>query len=268
MMPTDDEARRKEIVDELVIESVDRGITRFISTHPDQDHVQGLKYLDSRMGLLNFYCVKNAATKDDPTEDFKHYCTLRDDPKKAFYINKGCSRRWMNQSSEERGGAGINILWPDTTNTDYREALEAAERGESPNNTSAIIEYSLKGGVTALWMGDLETEFMEEIDGHVALPKVDLLFAPHHGRESGRVPDAWLRQTDPTVIVLGEAQAEHMWYYPGWDTITQNSAGDITFDCRSGVVDVYVSSPIYDVDFLYDAHASANLDRYIGSFNV
>lgn len=70
------------------------------------------------------------------------------------------------------------------------------------------------------------------------------------------------------MIVLGEAQAEHMWYYPGWDTITQNSAGDITFDCRSGRVDVYVSSPTYDVDFLYDAHASANLDRYIGSFDV
>ncbi len=268
MLPTDDMARCEVIVGELIEQSRDKGITRFISTHPDQDHVQGLKYLDSRMGLLNFYCVKNAASKQDPTEDFDHYCTLRDDPKKVFYIYRGCSRRWMNLSGDGRDGAGISILWPDTSNADYQAALDAAERGESPNNTSAIIRYSLKDGVTALWMGDLETEFMEEIDGCVELSKIDVLFAPHHGRESGRVPDAWLKQMNPTVIVLGEAPSEHMWYYPGWNTITQNRAGDITFDCRSGRVDVYVSSSTYTVDFLYNAYASADLGRYIGSFDV
>ncbi len=268
MLPADDDAWRRAIVDELIQQSRDKGVKRFISTHPDQDHVQGLKYLDSRMGLLNFYCIKNAATKEDPTEDFEHYCKLRDDPKKAFYIFKGCSRRWMNEWNDERGSAGINILWPSTSNTDFQAALDAAESGESPNNTSAIIKYSLNGGVTALWMGDLETEFMEKIDGQVDLPKVDLLFAPHHGRESGRVPDEWLEQMDPTVIVLGEAESEKMWYYPGWNVITQNSAGDIVFDCQSGKVHVYVSSETYTVDFLDDAGASAGLGRYIGSFDV
>lgn len=268
MLPADDVAWRGQIVNELVEQSHDKGITRFISTHPDQDHVQGLEYLDSRLKLLNFYCVKNRAVKDEPTSDFEYYCTLRDDTKKAFYIHKGCRRRWMNQSSDERGEAGINILWPDTSNPDYKAALEAAERGESPNNTSAIIKYSLKDGVTALWMGDLETDFMEEIDGHVDLPSIDLLFAPHHGRESGRVPNAWLERLDPTVIVLGEAEAGHLYYYPGWNTITQNRAGDIAFDCRAGRVDVYVSSSTYTAEFLYDAGASANLGRYIGSFRV
>lgn len=268
MLPMDDAARYKAIVDELIEQSRDKGIVRLISTHPDQDHVQGLKYLDSRMGLLNFYCVKNAVTKQDPTEDFDHYCALRDDPKKAFYIYAGCSRRWMNRSGDGRSQAGINILWPDTSNADYQAALDTAEHGESPNNTSAIIQYSLKDGVTALWMGDLETDFMEKIDGYVELPKVDLLFAPHHGRESGRIPDAWLKQMNPAVIVLGEAPSENMWYYPGWNTITQNSAGDITFDCQTGRVDVYVSSSTYTVDFLYNAYASAGLGRYIGSFDV
>lgn len=260
MLPTD-EAWRRVIVDELVQQSKDKEIQRFISTHPDQDHVQGLEYLDSRMGLLNFYSVKNAVVKDDPTRDLEYYCELRDNTKKAFYIYKGCSRRWMNKSSEERGQAGINMLWPDTSNADYRAALDAAERGDSPNNTSVIIQYSLEDGVTALWMGDLETEFMEKIDGDVDLPKVDLLFAPHHGRQSGRVPDAWLERMDPSVIVLGEAESEYLWYYPGWDTITQNRAGDIAFNCGSGRVDVYVSSSTYAVDFLYNADASADLDR-------
>lgn len=267
MLP-DDSSWRGDIIEDIAAKSKGKGIVRFISTHPDQDHVQGLEDLDTRMHLLNFYCIKNAITKDDPTSDFYYYCSLRDDQQKAFYIHKGCSRRWMNQASPNRGHAGINILWPDTSNPDFQEALKSAEQGENPNNTSAIIKYSLNAGATALWMGDLETEFMEKIDGYVSLPQVDLLFAPHHGRKSGRVPSSWLDQMEPTVIILGEAESENIYYYPGWNTITQNSAGDVVFDCVVNRVDVYVSSATYTVDFLHDAGASANLGYYIGSFNV
>lgn len=266
MLPTDP-TWRKRIVDEFQDQRSGKGISRFISTHPDQDHVQGLKYLDQRLGIVNFYCVKNAAVKDEPTEDFLHYCSLRDGDK-AFHIHKGCSRRWMNESSDERGSAGINILWPDTSNPHFKDALAAAERGDSPNNTSAIIKYSLNDGATALWMGDLMTEFMETIQDDVDLPDVDLLFAPHHGRASGRVPDAWLDRMDPSIIVLGEAPSEHLHYYPGWDTITQNRAGDIGFDCRDGRVDVYVSSATYTNEALYDAGSTGDLGRYVGSFDV
>ncbi|MFD0772898.1 hypothetical protein ACFQZ2_03070 [Streptomonospora algeriensis] len=266
MLP-DDETWRAAIVDELIEQSTGKEIRRFISTHPDQDHVQGIKYLDSRLPLMNFYCVKNGTVKDDPTEDFEYYCDLRDS-KRAFYISKGCTRLWMNKSNGEHKQAGIDIIWPDITNEDFKEALEEAERGESPNNTSAIIQYSLNNGITALWMGDLETPFMEKIGGDVDIPSVDLLFAPHHGRESGRVPGEWLKKMNPAVIVLGEAPSQHLDYYRGWNTITQNKAGDITFDCRSGRVDVYVSSPTYEASFLYNAGANAGLGWYIGSFDV
>src|SRR5229473_1958041 len=89
--------------------SEDDGITRFISTHPDDDHIMGLAYLHEQMKLLNFYVVENEATKPDETDDFNQYCALRDDPKRAFYIFKDCTRRWMNQEGEGRGSAGINI---------------------------------------------------------------------------------------------------------------------------------------------------------------
>jgi beta-lactamase superfamily II metal-dependent hydrolase len=36
---------------------------RFISTHPDEDHIKGLLYLDTNLPITNFYCVKNAAVK-------------------------------------------------------------------------------------------------------------------------------------------------------------------------------------------------------------
>jgi hypothetical protein len=73
---------------------------------------------------------------------------------------------------------------------------------------------------------------------------------------------------EPTVIVLGEAPSDHLWYYPGWNTISQNRAGDITFDCVAGRVDVYVGSPTYRVDFLYDAGCADTLGYYLGSFDV
>ena len=186
------DTNQKDIVDELNRERSGKEITRFISTHPDQDHIRGLVYLDDQLKIRNFYCVKNATAKETETSDFKRYRQLHDHEEKAFYIFKGCKRRWMNQNSDERKHAGIHILWPDTSNQDFKDALKNAAQGGSPNNISPIIKYGLNNGVTALWMGDLETDFMEPIEDGVDLPKVDLLFAPHHGRKSGRVPKPWL----------------------------------------------------------------------------
>ena len=64
-----DETNKKEITDEIIAESKEKDIKRFISTHPDEDHIHGLKYLDDQIGILNFYCVANEATKSDETED-------------------------------------------------------------------------------------------------------------------------------------------------------------------------------------------------------
>ena len=88
------------IVNELKIKRKGKGITRFISTHPDDDHIRGLSYLHNQMNILNFYCVNNEATKDDETTDFE-YCELRDSNKKSFYIEKGGSRKWINLSDNE-----------------------------------------------------------------------------------------------------------------------------------------------------------------------
>lgn len=257
---------RYDIVKELKSQSKGKGVVRFISTHPDDDHILGLAYLNEEMNLLNFYCVKNEATKTDETDDFDEYCALRDDPKKAFYIYKGCSRKWMNLDSDERGSSGINIFWPITSNQDYTDALKQAKDGKSPNNISPIIKYSLAEGATILWMGDLMTEFMEKIKDKITLPHADVLFAPHHGRD--RVPKDWLNQIAPKIVIIGEAPSKHLNYYPDLDTITQNSAGDIVLDCNSNKIHIYVSEPNYSVDFLDDNGMADNYGYYIGTLNV
>lgn len=57
---------------------------------------------------------------------------------------------------------------------------------------------------------------------------------------------------DPQIIVIGEAPAEYLHYYSGYNIITQNSFGDILFDNVSGKTHVYVSDAAYSVDYLAD----------------
>lgn len=266
--------KKDEVIAELKAASADKSIQRFISTHPDEDHIHGLEHIDDAGLGWNFYCVENNVSKEDETESFKRYKTLRNHPKRAYHISKGCQRRWMNMDSEERGSAGISILWPDTGNSAFVEQLNKAERCGEPNNLCPIIKYSLNNGVVAIWMGDLETDFMNQIINEVQFPKTDILFAPHHGRESGFVPKECLEAMSPKVIVVGEAPSENLNYYSGYNTITQNRAGDIEFDCSTGNVDIRVSSETYSADFLrndYKKNRQTVNDvilRYIGSFST
>lgn len=241
--------RKDEILNEISTQKTGKRIHRFISTHPDQDHISGLTSYDECFHVLNFYVVENKVTKSEETEDFKHYKSLRDDTKKAFYLQRGCQRMWMNQCNQERGSAGINILWPILSNEHFKNALEQAEDGGSPNNISPIIRYS-GNGASVMWMGDLETDFMEKIKDAIIPESSDILFAPHHGRKSGRVPKEWLEKIDPKIIVVGEAPSSDLTYYDGWNTITQNSAGDIVFECLDGKIHIFVSESTYSVDFL------------------
>ena len=260
--------REEEILNEIDDAKDGKSITRYICTHPDQDHINGLVHLDDRIKFLNFYGVKNKATKEDETKDFKRYKDLRDNQDKAFYIRRNCSRYWMNKTNDERDSAGIAIRWPKESNEDFKYALKLTEDGGSPNNISPVIRYSRAEGARITWMGDLETDFMESISDDFTPDPSHVLFAPHHGRRSGRVPKAWLNLIDPTIIVVGEAPSSELTYYSGYNTITQNSSGDIAFECLSGKTHVYVSESNYTVDFLESEDVEDTHGFYIGTFYV
>lgn len=266
-----EDSNKVDITTEIKDKSSKKGITRFISTHPDEDHLQGLKYLDENLGIVNFYCVKNQATKDKESTDFKHYCSLRDG-EHAYYVSKGCSRKWINVSDDVRGGAGINFIWPIVDDPNYTDALSAVKEGSGFNNISPIFTYSVKNGITVMWMGDMEKDFQEKVKDKIVWPQVDVLFAPHHGRDSGKVPDDVLKKLKPQIIVIGEASSKHLNYYSGYNTITQNSAGDIVFVCSGNRVHVYVSEDGYasDTSFLnYEEPENEEYEEYgsyLGSF--
>ena len=268
-----DDDNADAIIEEIELERKGKNITRFISTHPDEDHIHGLKYLDSILDIRNFYCVANKATKNEVTDDFKYYCAFRDNPEVQFFVYRGCSRKWMNANDENDGqnygSSGINFLWPDLNNVDYCEALKLAAQGIAFNNISPIFTYEVDKGVKVIWMGDMEKDFQEKIRNCVAWPQVDILFAPHHGRDSGKVPEEILRKLNPQIIVIGEAPSEDLNYYRGYNTITQNTAKDIVFDNDGVWTHVYFSERNYpyDLSFLTNRNAfNRNLGFYAGSF--
>lgn len=264
----EDEKQQNLILDIIKTHVDKKGITRFISTHPDEDHIKGLVELDDKIHILNFYVVENLATKEDQTDNFKRYCELRDGDH-HYYVYKGCKRKWMNKSDEERGCSGINFLWPDLGNKDFKNVLESVKEGNSPNNLSPIFTYSVENGVVMMWMGDMETEFLDKIKDEIDWPKVDVLFAPHHGRKSGHVSSDVLKKLSPKVIVIGEAPSEDLNYYSNYNTIKQNSSGDITFICKGEAVRIYVENfdYSYEIEELIDDGADDMPGaKYLGSF--
>lgn len=264
---------QNDIVEEILKKKNGKGITRVISTHPDEDHICGLEILDEEIDILNFYCVENSATKSDESESFKHYCKLRDDEKKHFYVYKDCKRKWMNDYDEsdpqDYGSSGINFLWPIRSNSVYKDALQKAYDGTAFNNISPIFTYSLNNGAKVMWMGDMEHDFLEKIKDRIDWPEIDILFAPHHGRESGKVSSDVLKKLNPKIIIVGEAPSQYLNYYSEYNTITQNTAKDITFKCKKGKVHIYVSNSNYSVDYLNnEGYVDNSLGHYIGSFDT
>lgn len=263
------------LVSEIEEIARNKSITRFISTHPDEDHICGLEYLNEKLGLLNFYCVENDAVKDDETDSFKEYCKLRDDKEKHYFVKAGCRRKWMNDNDENDGknygSSGINFKWPKIENNDYQSALKAAAEGKAYNNLSPVFTYSIKDGASFMWMGDIESDFVEKVKDEIDWCQIDVLFAPHHGRKSGKLPVDVLNKLNPKVIIIGEAPSENINYYQGYNTLTQNSTGNITLECIDDMIHVFIETDCYayDTSFLEDKNiADSDYGFYIGTIVV
>lgn len=225
--------------------------------------------MNSESPIVNFYCVKNEATKTGQSDDFDEYCKLRDSSK-ACYLEKGLERTWLNKKDNdgEREASGIHIYWPIKSNVSYAEAFNQAKEGKDPNNISPIINYKLTNGVSVLWFGDLKKEFIEKIETGLILPKADIIFTPHHGRDSGKIYEFLLSKIEPQIIVLGEAPSKDLNYYGARNTIKQNSAGDIVFICEKGCVHIFVSKEDYSEDFLDDEGLELDGYYYLGTLNL
>jgi competence protein ComEC len=231
----------------------DRGIDsvfRFISTHPDMDHLDGIKHFFEEFRPTNFWdtdntkeiCNVNKWKYDE--DDWRFYVGLRDgiqktDPRRLV-LYSGAKGAYFNQNeSGEGGGDGLAILAPTP------ELVADANEREDWNDSSYVILYRT-GNKRILFSGDSHDETWEHIldrwPNDVA--KVDVLIAPHHGRDSDRCYD-FLDIVKPKITLFGNAPSEHL-AYDEWNSrdllfITNNQAGTIILTVKDTGLRVFVS---------------------------
>lgn len=77
-----------------------------------------------------------------------------------------------------------------------------------------------------------------------------------------------MAEIDPKLIVVGEAPSEDLFYHSEYNMLTQNSAGDITFECVNGETHIYVSNENHEVHFLEDYGLKDKYGKYTGTLFV
>ena len=78
---------------------------------------------------------------------------------------------------------------------------------------------------------------------------IDILFAPHHGRDSNRNYD-FLKTLTPTITLFGNASSAHLAYtcYPEI-RITNNQAGYVILDVSTDKLQIFVKNFEFARDF-------------------
>ena len=229
-------------------------IFRYIQTHPDMDHMDGIEALFGEFNPTNFYDTNNA--KEMPSSewqgspyresDWRFYKLLRDtkpqtNPKRlALYsgADRGPYRteNWEGQA----GGDGIHILAPTP------ELVAAANKADQDYNGCSYVILYRTGNHRIVFGGDSHDETWEHILTHhrSAVTDIDLLIAPHHGRKSGRSYE-FLDTLKPTLTFFGNARSEHLaydaWRRRGLSIVTNNQANCMVVDVSTSPMTLYVT---------------------------
>ncbi|PKA22289.1 hypothetical protein CH381_31685 [Leptospira sp. mixed culture ATI2-C-A1] len=227
-------------------------IHRFILTHPDMDHMDGIESLFDNFNIINYW--DNGLRRKPP--DFSNNLGKYSKDDWDFYqnlVNKnildtkiisplsGSIGKYFNLSENEiDGGDGLHILSPSV------ELLKLANDTEDLNDGSYVILYKSLGG-KILIAGDSHDSTWEHIlTNHLEQVKdLTVLIAPHHGRKSGRNYE-FLDILKPKYTLFGCAPSEHLaysaWNYRKLEFNTNNQCGNIVLEIENRNIDVYIEN--------------------------
>lgn len=221
-----------------------REVFRFILTHPDMDHMDGIKDLFETFNPVNFWDTENNEVKEFSAgspfrkEDWEYYLKLR----------AGLGPKRLANHSGDRGSFyndgeihdGLHILSPTT------ELIATANKNGDFNDASYVILYRTSAG-RILFCGDSHDKTWEHIlANHLPeIENVEVMIAPHHGRDSGRNRE-FLTLVRPKLSILGRASSDHLmydaWNNRGLDFITAHQAGTIILDADGDHIIVYAAN--------------------------
>ncbi len=232
-------------------------IFRFILTHPDMDHMDGIKALFSSFEVVNFWDTDNTKIMDDTAEwgkynkdDWDFYQDIRKSTTNPTVLNLYAGQRgqYFNKEEDgENGGDGLYILAPTKT------LVEEANQTKDYNDCSYVILYRTNNK-KIIFAGDSGKKTWDYIleNYEEDVKDIDLLIAPHHGRKTGG-NESYLNVLRPKLTLFGNAKSKYLdyssWSNRGLTYITNNQANNIIVDISNYKMKIYVSHREFAMKF-------------------
>lgn len=225
-------------------------IFRFILTHPDMDHMDGMSSLFDRFPVLNFWDTKNTRAMDSNSDwgrydkkDWDFYQKIRKSKESPKVLNllSGSKGPYYNETEDGKSGAdGLYILAP------TQDLVDEANETKEYNDCSYVILYRVNGKKIIFSGDSAEKTWNFILENHKdEVSDIDVLIAPHHGRKTGGNRD-YLDVLKPKLTLFGNAKSQYL-DYNAWNNrdlehITNNQANCIILDADSeNGIDVYVT---------------------------
>lgn len=227
-------------------------IFRFILTHPDMDHMDGIQNLFTNFKVYNFWDTNNKKTMNESDfanskyckEDWLYYQCIRTKKEiKVLKLQSGAKGRYYNEWDEKNeypNGDGIYVLSPN------KELTDDSNNSDNYNDSSYVLLYR-DNNKKIIFSGDSEKSAWDYILKNFEndVKNIDILIAAHYGRKSGG-NDEFLDILKPKLTLFGNAKSEHL-NYDSWNNrnlkhITNNQANCILLDINNSYIDVYVTN--------------------------
>ncbi|WP_083899921.1 ComEC/Rec2 family competence protein [Haloferax denitrificans] len=188
------------------VDERDQDVWRFISTHPDMDHLSGFERLCDEVGISGIWDTKHDKSLDldgywppqYDSSDWAKYQEICSGDTDHFHMQptRGDKRQYWEDDN-------IDILHP---TPEFVEQVNQENEGQEQNefnNISLVLKINTRAGGILL-PGDAEEEAWEEIlkyHNEDVLEDVAVLKASHHGRKDGFHAPA-VEAMDPEYVIL------------------------------------------------------------------
>jgi competence protein ComEC len=227
-------------------------VFRFVVTHPDMDHLDGIRDFFGSFNVTNVWDTDNR--KPDivsgygyNVEDWQFYKSIRDGNNTNYKRLALYSQQVNNFFNDD----DLQILAPTP-----QLVKEAVEKGDYNDSSYVLLHTSPKSNGRQwkfLFAGDSHDKTWDHILGNAELrsmvTNIDVLFAPHHGRDSARNFD-FLKVLNPKLTLFGNASSQHLAYNSYQRLrITNNQAGYVVLDITADRFVVYVKNEEFAASF-------------------
>ncbi len=260
-------------LEKLQIES----IWRFIISHPDMDHLDGIRDLFTSFKIHNVWDSDNKKEITDFSKlgrfnkyDWEYYIKLRNEELSHNYFKLLAEK---NNQGKYWTEDYLKILCP------TKELIDQSNKTNNFNDCSYVILFTppvlnSEKHWKILFCGDSHDNswkyILENFKNDVT--DIDVLIAPHHGRDSNRNYD-FVKILNPKITLFGNASNYHLAYdkYSA-KKLTNNQAGNIIFKCTDKIY-FYVKNEKFRNDYWKSKNwgtppsINLNLDSYF-IFNI